>query len=200
VARARGVVPQRRLAILAYGSLIHDPGNGLRPLIEDVEPCRTPFPVEFGRASRRWGGGPVLVPHPAGGPVDGALLHLAAGVELGTAVELLARREGLEDARGVVEVEMPGARLVLAAALPRNLPAPDMTPLALARRAVASARHGPRNGVAYLRGVVQVGIRTPLTDGYAASVLAETGAATLEEAERLVAFARPEARSADGVG
>ena len=80
-------VPQRPLAVLAYGSLLHSPG-ALGPLITDVVPCRTPFPVEYGRASRRWNGGPVLVPHPRGGPVDGALLLLADGVELGTAVEL----------------------------------------------------------------------------------------------------------------
>jgi hypothetical protein len=194
-------VPQRRLAILAYGSLLYEPGAGLGALLTGSSPCRTPFPVEYGRASRRWGGGPVLVPHGRGGQVDGALLRLAATVDLGTAVELLAAREGLNGPRGVVQVDVPGDLLVLTASLPRNLPRPDMTADALARRAVDSARHGPRNGVAYLRGAVAAGVRTPLTEAYAERVLELVGAATLEEAERLVALPRPAARRrANGLG
>ncbi len=185
------VVPQRPLAVLAYGSLLHMPGPALAALVAGRRPCRTPFPVEYGRASRRWGGGPVLVPHPRGGPVDGALLLLADGIELGVAVDALAEREGLSDARGVLQVEMPGDRLVIAAALPRNLPAPDMEPAALARRAVESAGSGSRNGVAYLRGAVDAGVRTPLTDAYAREVCALMGAASLDEAERLLALRRP---------
>ncbi len=184
-------VAQRPLAILAYGSLIHTPGPELAALIVGRRPCRTPFPVEYGRVSQRWGGGPVLVPHPRGAPVDGALLLMAAGVELGAAVEALARREGLPDARGVLQVEMPGEHLVLVAGLPRNLPAPDMTPEALARRALASVGHGPRNGIAYLRRAIGAGVTTPLTAAYRDGVLAASGADSLEEAERLVALARP---------
>jgi hypothetical protein len=193
-------VPQRRLAILAYGSLLSRLGP-LSSVVVGSEPCRTPFPVEYGRASRRWGGGPVLVPHPRGGSVDGALLHLADGVELGAAVELLAEREGLQGARGVVQVDLPGDRVVLSASLPRNLPAPDMAPDALARRAVWSARTGPRNGVAYLRAAVGAGVVTPLTEAYAAEVLELVGAASLAEAERLVALDGPAAAGrANGVG
>jgi hypothetical protein len=193
-------VPQRPLAILAYGSLLYDPGS-LAPLVVGVVPCRTPFPVEYGRASRRWGGGPVLVPHPQGGPVDGALLLLAGHMELGQAVDMLAEREGLEGPRGVVQVEMPGDRLVLAASLPRNLPAPDMTPAALARRALASVPNGPRNGVAYLAAALRSGVVTPLSAAYRDAVLAEAGASSLEQAERLVALPRSEGRGMlDGLG
>ena len=193
-------VPQRRLAILAYGSLLYRLGP-LSSIVVGSEPCRTPFPVEYGRASRRWGGGPVLVPHPRGGSVDGALLHLADGVQLGAAVELLAEREGLQRARGVVQVNLPGDRVVLSASLPRNLPEPDMAPGALARRAVRSARTGTRNGVAYLRAAVGAGVVTPLTEAYAAEVLELVGAASLAEAERLVALDGPAvAGRANGVG
>jgi len=98
-------------------------------------------------------------------------------------------------------VDLPGERLVLTSSLPRNLPGPDMTADALARRAIDSAAHGPRNGVAYLRGVVAAGVRTPVTDAYAERVLARLGAASLDEAERLVAFARREPRgSGNGLG
>ena len=187
---------------MAYGSLIGDPGPELRALIVERVPHRTPFPVEFGRASRRWGGGPVLVPHPAGAPVDGQLLVLNPRVALGQAVEALREREGMPSADGVVEVGQVGRCLVLAASLPRNLPAPDLRPAALARRAAASVEAGPRNGVAYLRAVVGAGVCTPRTGAYVRAVLGLAGADTLEDAERrLVALA--EARNGgcpDGVG
>lgn len=186
----RGAVPQRPVAVLAYGSLIDEPGPELAAVIAGRRPCRTPFGVEYGRASQRWGGGPVLVPHPRGAPVAGTLLLLAPGIALGAAVEMVAAREGLPDARGVVAVDLPGERLVIAASLPRNLPAPDMRPGALARRAAASVAHGERNGVAYLRRALASGIATPLTAAYRAELLRLAGADTLEEAERrLVASA-----------
>lgn len=196
-------VPQRPVAILAYGSLLYRPGAELEAVIVGRTPCLTPFPVEYGRASARWGGGPVLVPHPDGGPVDGALLLLADTVELGVAVDMLATREGLPDSRGVVEVADMGDHLVIAAALVRNLPAPDMEPPALAKRALASVASGPHNGVAYLRGAIEVGIRTPRTGAYVREILALTGAGTLADAERLVAFAdrvEPDPGRIDGVG
>jgi hypothetical protein len=195
-------VPRRQVAILAYGSLISEPGPGLRPLIVDRVPCLTPFPVEFGRASQRWGGGPVLVPHADGGPVAGRLLVLHPAIGLGRAVDLLAAREGLSSGAGVIEVDMPGPLMVIAAALPRNLPAPEVRPPALARRAASSVSAGPRNGVAYLRIVMDAGVSTPLTARYADAVLALSGAETLEGAERrLVAFARSAAEGGiDGLG
>ena len=196
-------VSQRPLAILAYGSLLHSPG-ALGPLITGVVPCRTPFPVEYGRASHRWGGGPVLVPHERGAPVDGALLLLADDVELGEAADLLAEREGLPSSRGILQVDLPDQeRLVLTCALPRNLPAPDMTPAALARRAVASVHaDGRRNGVRYLAGAIASGVVTPRTAAYRDAVLEAAAAATLEEAERLLASPRSEERGglADGLG
>ncbi|HTI34862.1 MAG TPA: hypothetical protein VL422_14380 [Miltoncostaea sp.] len=196
-------VSQRPLAILAYGSLLHSPG-ALGPLITGVVPCRTPFPVEYGRASQRWNGGPVLVPHPDGAPVEGGLLLLAPHLELGTATDLLAEREGLISARGILQVEVPGQeRLVLTCSLPRNLPAPDMTPDALARRAVASVhRDGRRNGVRYLAAALASGVVTPRTEAYRDAVLSASGAATLGEAERLLALPRSEGGggAADGLG
>ena len=196
-------VAQRPLAILAYGSLLHSPG-ALGPLITGVVPCRTPFPVEYGRASQRWNGGPVLVPHAGGAPVDGGLLLLAEHLELGEAADLLAEREGLLSSRGILQVEVPGQeRLVLTCSLPRNLPAPDMTPQALARRAVASVHpDGRRNGVRYLAAALRSGIVTPRSEAYRDAVLGATGTATLEDAERLLALPpRSEERgTADGLG
>ncbi len=65
-----------------------------------------------------------------------------------------------------------------------------MEPDALARRAVESARSGPRNGVAYLNGALRAGVRTPASEAYARGVLERVGAESLDEAERVLAFAR----------
>lgn len=57
-----------RIAILAYGSLIEDPGKELQPLIsERIEDVETPFSIEFARSSRSRDGGPTLVPVEVGG-------------------------------------------------------------------------------------------------------------------------------------
>jgi hypothetical protein len=195
-------VRQPRIAILAYGSLLDEPGPELAALTTGREPFTTPFPVEYGRASERWNGGPVLVPHPQGGPVEGALLLLAAGVELGQAVEVLRAREGAPDARGIVEVATERPLTVLAASLPRNLPLPDMEPARLAERAARSVAGGPRNGVAYLRRAMASGVRTPRTAAYARALLEMSGAATLEVAERRLLALRPsgETRGTNGLG
>jgi hypothetical protein len=179
-------VPQRQVAIMAYGSVIHDPGPAIRRLVVERRRCRTPFPVEFARVSPRWGGGPVLVPCSRGGPVDGVLLVLSPGIGIGGAVELLRQREGLPGGRGIVEVAVPGELLVIAASLPLNLRQQDMTPAALARRAIASVSHGPRNGVLYLRQVLRAGVRTPLTGAYELALLELSGAPSLEEVDQVV--------------
>ena len=154
-------VSQRPLAILAYGSLLHSPG-ALGPLITGVVPCRTPFPVEYGRASQRWNGGPVLVPHAGGAPGGrrAAAARRAPGAGARRPTSSPSAR-GCSSARGILQVEVPGQeRLVLTCSLPRNLPAPDMTPEALARRAVASVHaDGRLNGVRYLAAALRRGGR-----------------------------------------
>jgi hypothetical protein len=181
----------RQVAVLAYGSLRHEPGPVLQAVIASRAPCRTPFPVEYGRASARWGGGPVLVPHRRGGEVDGELLCLSASVGLGDAVEILRQREGLPDGRGVVHVELPGRDdlVVIAASLPRNLPVRDMEPEALASRAITSVANGAMNGIAYLRMARACGIETPSSAAYAEAICARVGVGDLQEAEaRLLAL------------
>ena len=172
---------------MAYGSLIHSPGDELAALIADREPYRTSFPVEYGRQSPKWGGGPTLTIDPRGGPVDGERLLLIPGAELGTAMDVLARREGIPSADGIVQVG-GGEVTQLTCALPVNLPDDQIDPAELARRAVDSAAAGPQNGVAYLRGADSVGIATPRTERYIQEVLQLTGAGDLVEAERLLAF------------
>jgi len=180
------VTSTRRLAVLAYGSLIHSPGEELGAMIRARRRAPTPFRVEYGRASARWGHGPVLVPHPAGGSVEGSLLLLRDEITIGQAVAALARREGA-DPRHVAEAMLGPGVTALVADLPRNLAPAEMEPGALAARAARSVASGPRNGVAYLRGALRAGVVTPRTHAYARAVCELAGAGTLEEAERRLA-------------
>jgi hypothetical protein len=128
----------------------------------------------------------VLVPHPAGGPVEGSLLLLRDEVTLGEAVAALARREGSHH-RHVAEAMLGPGVTALVADLPRNLTDAEMEPRLLAERAVRSVAAGPRNGVAYLRGALRSGVVTPRTHAYARAVCELAGARTLEQAERRLA-------------
>ena len=84
-----------RIAILAFGSLIEDPGEELAPLIRKrIRPVRTPFSIEFARSSGYRCGAPTLIPVDVGGfPVNAVLLVLDDTVGLEPAMSLLWRRE-----------------------------------------------------------------------------------------------------------
>lgn len=176
------------MAILAYGSLIAQPGRRLEAMTAERRPWRTPFPVEYARLSRRWGWGPVLVIDDRGAPVNGLLLVLRANVTLGAAVAALAAREG---SRPEAVVDVPGVPdlTAIAAALPSNLGAIGLDPEALADRAIASIRHGRRNGVAYLLAAVRSGVVTPRTPAYLEAVRHRLGDGPRDDLERLVACA-----------
>ena len=56
------------VGILAYGSLIDDPGSEIGEVIADViSDIETPFSVEFARSSSTRSGAPTLIPVEAGG-------------------------------------------------------------------------------------------------------------------------------------
>ena len=80
-----------RIAILAFGSLIEDPGEEIGPLIrERIRPVTTPFSIEFARSSGYRCGAPTLIPVDAGGfPVNAVLLVLDDTVGLEPAMSLL---------------------------------------------------------------------------------------------------------------
>lgn len=61
--------PIPRIGILAYGSLIKEPGVEIEPLIVERIPTQTPFMVEYARLSQSRGGGPTVIPHTSGNPV-----------------------------------------------------------------------------------------------------------------------------------
>jgi cation transport regulator ChaC len=189
------------VGILAYGSLIDDPGDELAPLISrTVHDVVTPFPVEFARMSSSRGGAPTLVPHEGGARVPGAILVVEASAEHAT--DVLWRRETRKTDK---TLRYPGARpnhpnavrvhriddldgidLVLYTAIGANV-AP-LTAQRLAELAVASvtkAKHG-LDGISYLLMAKSNGISTPLSPAYEAEILRMTAAGNLESALRLL--------------
>lgn len=82
------------IGILAYGSLIDDPGGEIEPYIIKRIEIETPFPVEFARSSRTRDGAPTLVPVSQGGStVHAVILVLDREVSESQARDVLWRRE-----------------------------------------------------------------------------------------------------------
>ncbi len=83
------------IGILAYGSLIEDPGKEIKPIIrERKEGITTPFSIEFARSSSTRDGAPTVVPVASGGnPVNATILVLESGISPDEAEDLLWRRE-----------------------------------------------------------------------------------------------------------
>jgi hypothetical protein len=193
----------RPLGILAYGSLIDDPGDELAAHIVDIiRGVRTPFPVEFSRKSRSRGDAPTLVPHESGTSVEAAILIVRCS--LADATDMLWRRETRTEDRSLgypgsrpdrpnaVRVEtlsdQPRCDTLLYTSIAANI-AP-LTADHLAELAVASVTKAKPglDGIAYLIAAQANGIVTALSPDYAAAILRLTGATDLGSArQRLLA-------------
>lgn len=199
-----------RLGLLAYGSLIDDPGAEIAA--STVEILRlgvtTPFPVEFARSSRTRAGAPTLVPVATGGAlIPARVLVLRRGTSEPEARDMLWRRETGRKGQAPVLLSDPGRndviidRLVDFHGIPLVLHtkiAPNISPLTprrLAELAVRSARCGAverraRDGISYLIAALRNGARTRLSGAYEREVLRLTGASQLAEALGKVRRAR----------
>jgi hypothetical protein len=212
-----------QIGILAYGSLIDDPGAELEPyIVNRLKDVETPFGVEFARSSRYRGGAPTLVPVERGGArVRATILVLDEGVLLEDAMDMLYRREinavgnlkcryepdsAKKDAVHIGQLrggEAWGLDVVLYTILSANVD--PLTPEHLAKLAIRSARskvgQARRDGISYLMHAMANGIRTPLTEGYEQAILLQTGVDTLEEAWQINQRLSGEAlEQFDGIG
>ena len=193
------------IGILAYGSLIPNPGAEIGPVtVRRIGGVETPFPVEFSRSSRVRDRAPTLVPMERGGArVAGVVLVLHDSVNETAAQDMLYRRErnrvGSGDRYADVDPTDPdsaflgrldgfaGLDVVFHAALRANIeePAPEL----LARLAIASAGApsgaAGRDGISYLMDAKRSAIVTPLMAGYEAAILRQTGGRDLEEARQI---------------
>ena len=192
----------KRIGILAYGSLIKDPGKELEPLIrERISDVQTPFSVEFARSSRTRDGAPTLVPVEEGGDrVQATMLVLDPAVDVQRAEDLLWRRETRNECSDqhysatatpgpnnvVIEQlqDVANVETVLYTKIGANIK--NRTPEYLAELAICSARRdaGAKglDGISYLICVKKQKIRTPLMPGYEAAILRKTKAQTLDKA------------------
>lgn len=187
------------VGILAFGSLIRDPGDELRPLIERRIKTETPFPVEYGRYSGvTRGGAPTLVPHPLGKKVKAEILVLKATVSVTEATDMLWRREARPKDKtkpypagkkpSSVQV-MPLARfegleVVLYIDFLDEGKIKEPVAVDLAKAAIESVSNADANmdGITYLLDAMSAGIDTPLTKAYCEEIQRQTGAASIAEA------------------
>ena len=187
------------VGILAYGSLISDPGDEIDAVkLRIIKNVETPFCVEFARSSSSRGGAPTLIPVCSGGrKVHGSIIVVKASTEV--ARDMLYRREihqvGSErtykepaaGAEGRVRVKfveggMMGVASVLYTDIDTNIA--DPTAAKLADLAIASVRKAEtgKDGISYLIAANRSGILTALSDDYAAEILRQTQTSTLDEA------------------
>ena len=190
------------IGILAYGSLIEDPGIEIESLIDsrilDVE---TPFRIEFSRTSSSRGGAPTLVLDNNGSYVNGQILVLKSNISLEKAKDLLWRRETRKEGK-YKEVKNPPPNKVVVEVLENfkdidyvlytKIGANIENPTAekLATLAIESAKKDAgkkgKDGISYLISVKSQGIETPLINEYEANILQKLDVETLEEAHQSV--------------
>lgn len=190
------------IGILAYGSLIDDPGVEISPLISKrISGIKTPFKIEFARSSKSRDGAPTVVPVEQGGSaVDAVILVLSGGVTIEHAKDLLWRRETRNESSGKsysesktksvnkVSVEVltnfSGVSSVLYTKISPNIDHP--TPVKLAELAIASAQgkasESGKDGISYLMSLKSNSISTPLMSAYEQEILSYFGVSTLEQA------------------
>ena len=187
------------VGILAFGSIVEEPGGELEAVVSRRIEVETPFSVEYARSSRTRDGAPTLVPVGRGGAhIPASVLVLDNSVSVADACAMLYRRETghLNDTSAGARVDWIGKLLGLAGvgiclytALGANIP-PPLTAEKLAELALRSAV-GPsgakrRDGISYLLQQKRRGIDTPLMRPYEEVVLTRMGARNLNEAwERL---------------
>jgi hypothetical protein len=182
------------IGIMAFGSIVEEPGAELQAAIARRIGVETPFRVEFARSSRTRGDAPTLVPVSEGGaPVRAWVLVLHEHVTAADARAMLYRREtgrpnepSAASRAWIAELRgYQGLSTCFYTALDENIPRP-LTADKLAELAVRSAA-GPsgasrRDGISYLQQQKRRGITTPLMHPYEEAVLARTGARDLDEA------------------
>lgn len=193
---------QPDLAILAFGSLVSNPGLEITEVVSHpLDGLTTPFDVEYARSSSTRGGAPTLVPVASGGcPVRATAFVIEPGIGLEEVRDRLYRREinrvGADRSYSHTDTPEPGhvwlpttdqvARVGLAVytALEDNIPLEKRTPGHLASLSVGSvALADPgRDGISYLEANLAAGIVTPLSHDYEAAILERTGTETLAAA------------------
>ncbi len=188
------------VSILAYGSLIVDPGCEINAVISHKpQGVKTPFNVEFARSSSSRGGAPTLVPvQERGAPVKAVILVLKEQVTVKEAKDMLYRREihqvCSEESYNpccspgpntvcIKELkDFAGIATTIYTAIEPNIKERTSNQLArLAIQSVGKTEKG-RDGISYLINAKSAGVETPLMKEYEKEILRQTKTANLEAA------------------
>jgi cation transport regulator ChaC len=190
------------LGILAYGSLIDEPGKEIELIIRNrISGIETPFCIEFARSSSKRDGAPTVIPVENGGArVRAIIFVLKEDTPIETAQDLLWRRETRNEFTNkhykrpirpnpnsmVIEQleHFEGVETVLYTKLGANIE--DLTPETLADFAIKSAKSNAgknsKDGISYLITLKKHGIVTPLMPAYEQAILKKTNTRSLEDA------------------
>ena len=198
----QGILNMKRIGILAYGSLIDNPGPELGPnTVAKIKDVYTPFMVEFARKSQSRNYAPTLVPVAEGGAsVQGVILILRDGISESEAKNMLWRREtncfatrkiyqphanpGDNKVYAEPLEHFKGINVVYYTRIAANIQ--PLTPAHLAKLAIQSVslkkKDQERDGISYLINAKANGIQTPLMSAYEQEILQRMNAKNLEEA------------------
>lgn len=189
------------IGILAYGSLINEPGDEIDPFIIERISCVTPFQVEYARMSKSRDYAPTLIPvNKEGAPVKAVIMVLGNGASIEEAKNMLWRRETREadtnkkyiknaiPGKDTVQIKtlknFKGIGKVIYTSIASNL---DFnSPQILADLAIKSIlnKAGAKgmDGVRYLLNAKANGIVKPFSNEYENYILERTQTSTLEHA------------------
>ncbi|MBC8487128.1 MAG: hypothetical protein H8D45_13955 [Bacteroidetes bacterium] len=191
-----------KIGILAYGSLINNPGKEIEPLIIDRISCRTPFKVEYARTSKSRNGAPTLIlTESFGNEVSAIILVLKNTTDLNYAKSILWRRERhkIGDKKEYVEPKNPtinqvvvktinnfkNVETVIYTSIGKNIDG-TINPEILAELAIDSilkdAGKKGEDGIRYLLSAKNNGIITEFSKKYEQLILEKTETKTLEDA------------------
>ncbi len=190
------------IGILAFGSLIDNPGQEISDIEIDRLDCETPFAIEFARTSSTRSNAPTLIPVSVGGrKVKAKIIILNPETNIDRAKSILWRRElhKTDQSENYVEPNNPGINRVVVKVLQDFMNVDrvlytsigsninqSLTGELLADFSIASilARAGQqeKDGLRYLLSAKRNGIVTGLSEEYENQILIKTETKSLEEA------------------
>jgi hypothetical protein len=191
--------PRKTIGILAFGSLITDPGKEIAARIAFRIKTETSFPVEYVRISKskRRSGAPTLAPHSTGARVAAQILVLSDDIPVDEARNMLWHRETDNIGTGKPYPAGTTANSIVVQTLTddacvENVHYTDFHPegktllsaVALAKAAIESVPNADEgmDGITYLMGAMASRIETPLTKAYHDEILKQTDTHSLTEA------------------
>lgn len=193
------------IGILAFGSLIDNPGSEIQELENCRIDCLTPFKVEFARISYSRNGAPTLLPildNSKGKKTNAKIIVLKNNTEIDLAKSVLWRREchKVGENRKFIASKKPTTKTVMIGEIDNFCDVKKviytyfleqnefkkLTPEQLADYAISSilseAGIKKMDGVRYLNSALNHGIKTEYSEAYKQQILDKTGCHTLEDA------------------